>query len=552
MKHKLRINMILVTIIFLFCLSSLAFAATTQEIDNVLTDTAQYLVKTVKAPQVGSVGGEWAVIGLARSGYDVPENYFRDYYQTVVKYVEECDGVLHDKKYTEYSRLILGLTAAGYDPRDVGGYNLTTALGDFDKTIWQGINGPIFALIALDSANYPMPQNPEAAVQSTRDMYVEEILRRQLSDGGFSLFGGSASASAADETADPDVTGMALQALAKYQARRDVKEATEKAIACLSAMQDDKGGYTGWDVPSSESCVQVIVALTELGIDFDDPRFIKNGYTLVDNLLSYYQKGKGFLHSTDGSGLSQMSTEQAFYALVAAQRAQQGKNSLYRMDDVVKGSDRGTAAPPAVGLSAKNPDVKEMPITAPGITFPDIAAHKNKAAIEKLAARGIINGKSEAVFDPEATMTRAEYATIVVRGLGLAPKANNKFTDVSADAWYAGYIGTANSYGIVNGISDTAFNPQGTITRQEAGTMVARAAKLCGMDTEMGAGEVRDMLAQFGDYQETAEWAKGPLAFCYREGILSQEDQEILPLAKIKRSEIAQMLFNLLSAARLL
>lgn len=130
--------------------------------------------------------------------------------------------MLHEKKYTEYSRVILGLTAAGYDPTDVAGYDLTMALGDFDKTIWQGINGPIFALIALDCGNYVIPRNPEAVTQATRDMYVDEILRRQLSDGGFSLLGGSVSATAADEESDPDITAMALQALAKYRNRDDV------------------------------------------------------------------------------------------------------------------------------------------------------------------------------------------------------------------------------------------------------------------------------------------------------------------------------------------
>lgn len=553
MKTRIQIGIsLLLAAVLVLSLSGTVFATAPQAVvDAAVADTAQYITMTVKAPQVGSIGGEWAVIGLGRSGCAVPENYYSNYYQTVVKYVKACDGVLHEKKYTEYSRLILGLTAAGYDARDVGGYNLTTALGDFDKTIWQGINGPIFALIALDSGNYSVPQNPEAATQATRDLYVDEILRRQLSDGGFSLFGGGDS-SAADEKSDPDITGMALQALAKYQDRADVKQATEKAIACLSALQDSKGGYASWGVANSESCVQVIVALCELGISLDDPRFVKNGNTLVDNLLTFYLKGKGFLHTVDGSGSNQMATEQGFYALVAAQRAMNGKNSLYRMDDVVKAANTGTTAPPTVGLAGKNPDVQVVPIIEPGKTFPDILAHENQPAMEALAARGIINGKTETAFDPDATMTRAEFAAIVVRGLGLTPKASTIFTDVPANEWYADYIGTANTSGIVTGTSPTTFNPMGTITRQEAATMAARAARLCGMDTAVDTGEVRDVLAQFGDYVQSADWARAPLAFCYREDILSQEALEILPMAKIKRCEIAQMLYNLLAVSELL
>ena len=144
-----------------------------QALKSAVEDTAEYLYRTVKAPQVGSVGGEWAVLGLARSGYEIPPKYYEDYYNTVVEYVKDCKGILHEKKYTEYSRLIVALTSIGADPANVGGYNLLTPLGDFNKTIWQGINGPIWALIALDSGNYAMPKNSSAATQATRAMYVD-------------------------------------------------------------------------------------------------------------------------------------------------------------------------------------------------------------------------------------------------------------------------------------------------------------------------------------------------------------------------------------------
>ena len=191
-------------------------AVSADTLEAALADAAAYICRTVKNPQVGSIGGEWAVLGLARSGYEVPEAYYQDYYATVEDYVEACGGVLHEKKYTEYSRLIVALSAIGIDARDVAGYDLTRALGDYDKTIWQGLNGPIWALIALDSRGYPMPENPEAETQATRQMYIDRILECQLPDGGWSLFGGTEAASAGDGVSDPDITGMALQALAKY------------------------------------------------------------------------------------------------------------------------------------------------------------------------------------------------------------------------------------------------------------------------------------------------------------------------------------------------
>ena len=126
------------------------------------------------------------------------------------------------------------------------------------------------------------------------------------------------------------------------------------------------------------------------------------------------------------------------------------------------------------------------------------------------------------------------------------------FSDVPSSKWYAGYIGTANSSGIVNGVGNGKFNPEGTITRQEAAAMVARAAKLCGLDTAMDAAATRDMLAQFGDYRSVASWAKGPMAFCYSANILDQSELNIEPTKAILRCEIAQMLYNMLTAAELI
>ena len=204
------------------------------------------------------------------------------------------------------------------------------------------------------------------------------------------------------------------------------------------------------------------------------------------------------------------------------------------------------------GLPGKHQDVKAVPVTAPGTSFDDAVHSPAVTAIEALAARGIINGKGDGVFEPEANMTRAEFAAIVTRGLGLAQKDTGVFSDVPSGAWYAGYIGTANAFGIVNGVGDGRFNPGGTITRQEAAAMIARAARLCGMDTTMSASETRDILAQFGDYVTAAGWAQEALAFCYREEILDPSDLNIEPLRAITRAEIAQILFNLLTKANLI
>ena len=194
-----------------------------------------------------------------------------------------------------------------------------------------------------------------------------------------------------------------------------------------------------------------------------------------------------------------------------------------------------------------------MPVSIPNKTFGDISGHVNQTAIEDLASRAVINGKGDgSAYDPNATMTRAEFAVIVVRALGLEGKTTNAFYDVASGAWYAPYIGTASTYGIISGDGKGSFNPGGTITREQAASMVARAAALCGMDTDLEDYEVLNMLAQFTDYVTVSAWARESVAFCYGENILDQSDLNVEPKTPILRCEIAQMLYNLLDGAKLL
>lgn len=240
------------------------------------------LLETLGTPNVGSVGGEWMVIGLARSGRTVPDGY----YENVVKYVQEnCDA--DEMSYVTY----------------------------------QGINGPIWTLIALDSHDYA----PQGDV--TREKLIDAILGAQLPDGGWDMMG---------KAADTDITAMAIQALAPYYDTNDaVKAAVDKALDALSAMQNDDGTFsTAFSGKTSESTAQVIVALTALGINpATDSRFIKNGVNAVDGLCSFYVDGGGFRHIASGD-LDGMATEQSYYALAAYYRLLAGQTSLYDMSDV--------------------------------------------------------------------------------------------------------------------------------------------------------------------------------------------------------------------------
>lgn len=543
---KRRLLSLLLVLVLLCGIPAPAFAAVSDSaVNQAAKDMAQYISRTVKSPQVSSTGGEWAVLGLARSDSEVPRDYYPNYYATLESYVRSCGGKLSDKKYTEYSRVILALSSLGKDARNVAGYDLTKPLGDYEKTIWQGLNGPVWALIALDSRNYSIPQATGAKTQATRRLYVDYILDNQHSDGGWSLQGKSSAS-------EVDMTAMALQALAKYQSQPEVSRAVEKGLSCLSKMQNSSGGFSQDGAVNAESCAQVIVALCELGISLDDSRFTKNGKTTVDELLTFYRSGSGFSHTKTKFSSDQMASEQGFYALVAIQRARSGKNSLYRMKDARTVDLSGGSQAAGAGLPGKHADVSSRPVTIPGMTFEDISASPNLSAIEDLASRGIVDGKKKGRFVPTAKMTRAEFATIVVRALGLPQKKTTVFKDVPSGEWYSAYVGSAYNYGIVNGIAKDRFNPSGTITRQEAAIMVSRAARLCGLESSLDDSSVRDILAQFSDYPKISSWARKDMAFCYQIGILDSSSLTVQPRAAILRQEMAQMLHNLLGTANLL
>jgi hypothetical protein len=302
---------------------------TAQDVSGILTDVLAKLAYNVPEPVFGTLVGEWTVLCLARGEYFAQSDaYFAGYYSRIVQTVAQKaasvnqNGALHRAKSTENSRLIVALSAIGKDATDVGGWNLITPYDNFNWILKQGINGPIWALIALDTANY-QTQDP-----TIRQQCIDHILQKQLSDGGWALTG---------KVSDPDITAMTLQALFPYRAQSAVKVAAEKGFACLSALQKENGGYVTFGDENSESCAQVIVACATWGINPDtDSRFIKNGTSVLDSLLAHYvDSDDGFKHIQAGT-VDAMATDQGCYALIAYQRLLTGKRPLYVMDDVVR------------------------------------------------------------------------------------------------------------------------------------------------------------------------------------------------------------------------
>lgn len=355
MQRKSKFLVLPIVVAIFLSIISVGSVSTSLKGNKEYNETGKYLSK--QSPVVGSIGGEWEVIGLARSDLNIDKSYFEKYQNNVVNTLVEKNGVLSTAKYTEYSRVILSLTSIGSDVTNVGSYNLLSYLSDFNKVKRQGINGPIWALIALDSNNYEIPINENPSNQTTRENLIEYIISKELSNGGWALIG---------NTPDPDITAMAITSLAKYyNSKEEVKKSVDRGITALTKMQNSSGEFSSFGTVNSESTSQVIVALCSLGINPDtDKRFIKNGKSPVDILLSYYV-GNGFSH-TKGSNYNQMATEQCFYGLVAYYRLCNNKNFLYNMTDVYE--------------KPYDPTVTEATTTKPVDTKPTVTnstTHKN-------------------------------------------------------------------------------------------------------------------------------------------------------------------------------
>ena len=318
-----------------------------------------YLINDEFLKLAGTTPGDWFPLGLGRLGIaDNQEGYLAVINDNVEKRYATAKK-LDAAKATEWHRITLAVLAAGGNPRRMGSSAAIDLIADgtygrvddegngiLGK---QGINGFIWGLIALDSRGYEVP----SGAYYSRDDIILNILSRQLKDGGWALYG---------EESDPDITAMALQALAPYYNSekeyaffdkissreggpvvKKARAAADEALAFLSRVQQDDGGYHSWGMPNCESAVQVAVALASLNIDpFADARFIKQGKTVYDGILKFRNGDGGFLHSfvydaENPSSLpdasNTMAGEQALYGMAALCRFGEGKRRLYHFRD---------------------------------------------------------------------------------------------------------------------------------------------------------------------------------------------------------------------------
>ncbi|NEW09732.1 hypothetical protein GK047_27805 [Paenibacillus sp. SYP-B3998] len=187
------------------------------------------------------------------------------------------------------------------------------------------------------------------------------------------------------------------------------------------------------------------------------------------------------------------------------------------------------------------------------MTFADVESHWSKDAVNDMASRMIVNGTDETRYSPDKAITRAEFAAILVRSLGLS--ANGKtaaFGDVASGTWYTGAVAKALEYGIVNGYEDGTFRPSKTITRTEAMVMIERAMKLTGLEIGVSASEAESLLAPFEDASKVDAWARQAVGAMVKTGLVKGSETGLNPASDITRAETAAIVQRMLEKAKLI
>ena len=188
------------------------------------------------------------------------------------------------------------------------------------------------------------------------------------------------------------------------------------------------------------------------------------------------------------------------------------------------------------------------------VEFADTAGHWANDTINNMASRKIISGYTDGTFDPNGNITRAEYATIVVRALGLKESVfENSFSDVTQSDWYCGYVQTASAYGIITGYGDGRFAPNDKITREQAMVIIARAMEITRLDAQLSSGDIITLRGNYTNAAKVSAYVRQSAAICIETGIISGKENETLaPKDNITRAETAIIVQRLLQKSKLI
>ncbi|MNP05464.1 Endo-1,4-beta-xylanase A precursor [compost metagenome] len=185
--------------------------------------------------------------------------------------------------------------------------------------------------------------------------------------------------------------------------------------------------------------------------------------------------------------------------------------------------------------------------------FSDTEEHWANDIINDLSSRMVVNGIDDMHYLPDAPITRAEFAAIIVRALGMDNKVKTTaFKDVGTLDWYNSAVAKAQEYGIIEGYKDGTFQPEKTVTREEAMVMIARAMKLADLDTNVNDADTKTILATFADGASVDAWAKQGVSTVVSNKMINGTDTGLLPKKDMTRAESTVLVYRLLEQAQLI
>lgn len=485
-------------------------------------------------------------------------------------------------------KAILALSSQGIDPRELHSMSSKTPVdavellhqADKSTSLWKAP----YNLMVYKLGDY--------GTEEEVNTLLNAVLSSQSENGSWNEFG------------TIDTTANAVAALAMYQDDERAAAALEKGINYLSSIQMENGSFGAekgsmWAVSNANSTALVIVGLCAAGVNPDtDPRFVKNGNSAVDGLLTFALADNSGFGYTDNERINEMSTEQAFRALIAY-------DQMFRTNQAYNVYDFSAVelAPASMALidngdgsyeiALKQPALVELPAGKPGQVvvvenefgdkklikksyvendqiralidgeivedqsnltirvedrskaFADVKGDEWFAqAVTFTAARELFKGVNGTDFAPELPLDRA-MAVTVLRSLedGQADQQAG-FVDVQEGDWFAASVNWAKANGITDGVDAEHFAPEAQLTRQELALMLYRYAELCGMDMTGRAD-----LSGYTDCAEVDDWAAEAMEWAVHNGLMAGVgNNELAPTVVVTRAQAAQMMMKLVKA----
>ncbi|OKP98205.1 cadherin-like beta sandwich domain-containing protein [Paenibacillus sp. P46E] len=352
-----------------------------------------------------------------------------------------------------------------------------------------------------------------------------------------------------------ELNGQVLRYLQQNQASLSVQGGKATYIIPLQHISwNTITGQLGANVSAAEVRIQIEIAALDTSLDSNArAAAAQHSFTFLAEPLDFSVK---LIHGSQTTNLSGFSTYvKRIFSLPAGTDVSSATGIVIETDGTVRHVPtrfvQQEGGYNAVISSLTN---STYAVVTHPVEFRDMSRHWAKTAVNDLGARMVIDGSGKGYFLPDREMTRAEFAAILVRGLGLnTAHGSAPFKDVSSSDWYSSMVQTAYLHQLISGFDDGTFRPGDSITREQAMTMIAEAMHLTGLSAKLTSSSTAELLRGFSDAGEASAWALDSIAISLQAGLITgRSGMELAPQSHVTRAEAAVMLQRLLQKSGLI